>query len=142
VVPDGTTYVDNSAACTDSGPCTTAYDAATRTVSWQLGDVTHGAPARELTFQVTIDKPSFDSTVGLPAQTVTNTGAIVSGETVATPSNEVRTTIIQVLGIKVVRKPPTLPFTGAGLPPVTAVAVASLLIAVGATLVSARRREE
>jgi hypothetical protein len=78
----------------------------------------------------------------LPAATITSSGFIGSGETAPTPSNEVKTTITQVLGIKVVRKPPTLPFTGAGLPPVTAVAVASLLIAVGASLVSARRREE
>ncbi|MDQ1747422.1 MAG: hypothetical protein QOD07_1685 [Frankiaceae bacterium] len=142
VVPNGTTYVDNSAGCTDAGTCTTAYDAATRTVSWQLGDIAHGAPARTLVFKVTIDKPGFDPTVGLPLQTVTNSGVIVSGETAATPSNEVKTTVIQVLGIKVVRKPPTLPFTGAGLPPVTAVAIASLLIAVGATMVGARRRED
>jgi uncharacterized repeat protein (TIGR01451 family) len=142
VVPTGTTYTDGSAACTDAGPCTTGYDAATRTVSWQLGDIAHGAPARKLVFKVTIDKPTFDSTVGLPAGTVTNSGVIVSGETAAAPSNQVKTTIVQVLGIKVVRKPPTLPFTGAGLPPVTAVAVASLLIAVGASLVGSRRRED
>ncbi|MDQ1700311.1 MAG: hypothetical protein QOG34_2174, partial [Frankiaceae bacterium] len=142
VVPDGTTYVDGSAACSDAGPCTTGYDAATHTVSWELGDIAHGAAARHVTFQVTIDKPAFDSTVGLPTKTVTNSGVIVSGETADKPSNEVKTTIIQVLGIKVVRKPPTLPFTGAGLPPVTAVAIASLLIAVGAALVTARRRED
>jgi uncharacterized repeat protein (TIGR01451 family) len=139
VVPDGTTYVGGSAACTDTGPCTAAYDEDTRTVSWQLGDVAHGSPARKLVFKVTIDKPTFDSTVGLPAATITNSGVIVSGETAETPSNKVTTTIIQVLGIKVVRK---LPFTGAGIPPVTAAAVAALLIVAGSTLASARRRED
>ena len=138
VVPAGTTYVDGSAACTDAGPCTTGYDAATRTVSWELGDIAHGAAARELVFKVTIDKPAFDSTAGLPEKTITNSGVVVSGETAKTPSNEVKTTVIQVLGIKVARK---LPFTGAGVPPVTAIAVASLMIAVGATLMNARRRE-
>jgi len=142
VVPDGTTYVDGSAGCTDAGACTTGYDAATHTVAWELGDIAHGSAARELVFKVTIDKPTFDATAGLPPATVTNSGVIVSGETAETPSNKVKTEIIQVLGVKVVRKPPTLPFTGTKVPPATAVAVASLLIAVGATLVSARRREE
>jgi uncharacterized repeat protein (TIGR01451 family) len=139
VVPTGTTYVDGSAACTDAGPCTTGFDASTRTVSWALGDIAHGAPARHLVFKVTIDKPTFDPAAGLPPETITNSGVVVSGETARTPSNEVKTTVIQVLGIKVVRE---LPFTGAGVPPVTAIAVASLLIAAGASLMNARRREE
>lgn len=139
VVPTGTTYVGGSAGCSDAGPCTTGYDATTRTVSWALGDITHGAPARHLAFQVTIDRPSFDPTVGLPTATITNSGAIVSGETAQTPSNQVKTTVIQVLGIKVVRQ---LPFTGAGVPPVTAIAVASVLIVAGTTLMAARRREQ
>jgi len=142
VVPDGTTYVSGSAGCTDAGPCTTGYDAADRTVSWELGDIAHGSTPRKLVFKVTIDKPVFDPAVGHPGATVTNSGLIVSGETAETPSNKVETVIIQVLGVKVVRNPPTLPFTGSGLPLPTAGAVASLLIAAGAMMASLRRRED
>lgn len=142
VVPDGTAYVAGSAACTDAGTCTTGYDDATRTVSWELGDVAHGSTARKLVFEVTIEKPPFDTTAGLPAGTITNSGLIVSGETASTPSNKVTTSLIQVLGIHVVRKPPTLPFTGTKVPPAVMIAVASVLIVAGATLMNARRRED
>jgi len=144
VVPTGASYVAGSAACTDTGPCTTGYDAASRTVSWQLGDIAHGSPARELVFKATVDKPVYDPAVGLPALTITNSGVVVSGETAATKSNEVQTAVVQVLGIHVTRTlhhPRKLAFTGAGLPPVTAAAIASLLIVIGGHLMSARRRE-
>jgi uncharacterized repeat protein (TIGR01451 family) len=129
VVPTGTTYVADSASCSDAGPCSTSYDSSSRTVTWVLGDIVHGAAARHLVFKVTIDTPTFDSTVGLPKTTITNVGAIASTETPKTPSNVVKTTIVQVLGIKVVRKP------------VTAVAIATLMIGAGAALMAARRRE-
>jgi uncharacterized repeat protein (TIGR01451 family) len=142
VLPAHTTYVANSADCTDAGACSTSYDAATRTVSWQLGDIAHGAAARHLVFKVTIDTPTFDTTVGLPVTTILNSGVIVSGETAKTPSNEVKTTLVQVLGVKVVRKLATLPFTGMGMSPATAIAIAMLMMAMGAALMAARRRQD
>lgn len=148
VVPDGTTYVDGSAACTDSGTCTTSYDAATRTVTWVLGDLAAGA-SRTLGFSVTIDVPDFDPVVGLPARTIHNTGIIGSDAVNPTPSNEVKTPLTAVLGVKVVRKPPTvkpeshsrLPFTGS-LPVWPVSTVALMLIGAGIVLTSLRRRRE
>jgi uncharacterized repeat protein (TIGR01451 family) len=142
VVPEHTTYVGDSAGCTDSGTCTASYDSATNTITWQLGDIAAGAAARQLTFQVTIDTPTFDPAVGVPATTILNSGVIGSTETSPTPSNEVKTTVVTVLGVKVVRPPrqPELPFTGLGMPLTTTLALAFSMIGAGLALGAIRRR--
>jgi uncharacterized repeat protein (TIGR01451 family) len=138
VLPAKTTYVNGSARCTDGGTCTATFDKATRTVTWTLGDIAAGAPARHLSFQVTIDTPNFDSQTGLPAETIVNAGRIASTETGSTPSNQVKTTVVAVLGVKVVRKP-RLPFTG--LPVTAALAAALTLMGAGVALTTVRRRK-
>jgi uncharacterized repeat protein (TIGR01451 family) len=139
VVPAKTAYVNGSARCTDGGTCTASYDPATRTVTWSLGDIAAGAAARHMSFQVTITTPAFDSTVGLPAETIVNSGNVTSAETPSTPSNQVKTTVTAVLGVKVVR-PPKLPFTGLPLPLNVTLGAALSMIGAGIALTAARRR--
>jgi uncharacterized repeat protein (TIGR01451 family) len=113
VVPDKTSYVSGSASCVAT-PCTPSYDAATHTVHWALGDMTHGS-SRTVSFQVTIDKPA--TTGSLPAETITNVGSVASTEDPSTLSNEVKTVVTAVLGLHITlpQTPvaqPTLPVTG------------------------------
>lgn len=139
VVPAKTAYVNGSARCTDGGTCTASYDPATRTVTWSLGNIAAGAAARHMSFQVTITTPAFDSTVGLPAETIVNSGNVTSTETPSTPSNQVKTTVTAVLGVKVVR-PPKLPFTGLPLPLNVTLGAALSMIGAGIALTAVRRR--
>jgi uncharacterized repeat protein (TIGR01451 family) len=139
VLPNGTSYVAGSASCSDAAPCTTSYNAATKTVTWQLGDMAAGA-SRHLIFKVKINEPNFDVQTGLPPLTIDNVGAIVSGESVSTPSNHVITKVVAVLGVKIVRKPRKLPFTG--MPTQEATAIAMLMIGAGVVLTRVRRRRE
>jgi uncharacterized repeat protein (TIGR01451 family) len=151
VVPEHTTYVAGSAGCTDTGTCDVSYDSATTTITWRLGDISAGTAARHLGFQVTIDTPTFDPAVGLPAETILNSGAVGSTETPSTASNEVQTAVTAVLGVKVVR-PPTTPvkpvtspskiaFTGFSLPLNVTLVVALTMIGAGLALVATRRRQ-
>jgi len=148
VIPDHTTYVAGSAGCTDAGTCDAAYNSTTNTITWHLGDITAGGPARHLTFQVTIDQPAFDPAVGLAAETILNSGVISSTQTPATPSNEVKTTTTAVLGVKIVKPPTTpvsspsstLPFTGMPLPINATLFVALTMVGAGMALTAARRR--
>lgn len=137
VVPDHTTYVDGSAACTGPGSCLTSYDAATGTLTWVLGPMAHGT-SRGVSFQVTVDTPA-DTGNGLPSVTIVNVGHVHSVETPNTPSNQVVTIVTAVLGEKHERPTPTLPFTGA---PVALLGWAALaLLAAGlASLLAGRRR--
>jgi hypothetical protein len=90
-------------------------------------------------FKVTIVTPSFDPTVGLPPETIVNSGTIASTETPTTPSNQVVTKVVTVLGVKVVR-PPKLPFTGV---PAQEMLLAGLaMLGAGIILTSVRRRRE
>ena len=139
VLPAKTTYVAGSAKCTDAGPCTVTFNSATRTITWALGDMAAGSAARHMSYKVTIDTPSFDPTTGLPPETILNTGVVASAETPTTPSNQVKTTVTAVLGVKVVR-PPKLPFTGA--PISTSVIVALSMLGLGIVLTSVRRRRK
>jgi uncharacterized repeat protein (TIGR01451 family) len=149
VVPDHTTYVAGSAGCTDAGTCVATYSSATNTVTWQLGNIAAGGATRHLTFQVTIDQPAaFDPATGVPAETILNSGVIGSTETQPTPSNEVKTPVTAVLGIKLVKppvtppatSPSTLPFTGLLLPFNATLFVALTLIGSGLALMATRRR--
>jgi uncharacterized repeat protein (TIGR01451 family) len=140
VVPDGTTYVADSAAC-DVAPCTTGYDDTSTTVTWALGDMAQGT-SRHVTFKVTIDTPPAAADGSIPATVIHNAGAVSSTETPTTPSNRVDTPVTTVLGVKHVRKPPVtpLPFTGSTLPLVPAALVGLVLLGLGVVLTSVRRR--
>ena len=138
VMPKGTAYVAGSAGCTDAGTCTTSFDAASKTLTWGLGDMAAGA-TRHLVFKVTIVKPAFNSTTGLPPATIVNAGSIASAETPSTPSNQVVTKVVAVLGVKVVRAP-RLPFTG--VPAQEMGLVGLLMLGAGIILTSVRRREQ
>jgi len=140
VLPAKTTYVAGSARCTDGGTCTATFNAATRTVTWALGDMAAGSAARHMTYKVTVDTPSFDPTAGLPVETILNTGVVASHETPTTTSNQVQTTVTAVLGVKVVR-PPRLPFTGTSLPISLSLVAGLSLLGAGVLLTSVRRRK-
>jgi uncharacterized repeat protein (TIGR01451 family) len=135
-IPAGTTYVDGSAS-----PAAIA-SFGSGSVSWAVGTLAPGESSSALTFQVTVDKPAFDPTVGLPVEVIKNVGVVSSDLVEPTTSNRVRTPVVAVLGEKVVRRPPppTLPFTGAALEPAGATVVAALLIGLGILLTSRRRR--
>jgi hypothetical protein len=90
-------------------------------------------------FKVTIIKPAFSSTTGLPPATIVNSGQIASAETPGTPSNQVVTKVVAVLGVKVVRAP-KLPFTG--IPAQEMGLVGLLMLGAGLILTSVRRREQ
>ena len=136
VLPKGTAYVAGSAKCTDAGPCAATFSG--NTVTWQLGDMAAGTN-RHLVFKVTIVTPAFDPTVGLQPETIVNSGTIASTETPTTPSNQVVTKVVAVLGVKVVR-PPKLPFTGA---PAQQMLYAALsMLGLGIALTSVRRRRQ
>jgi uncharacterized repeat protein (TIGR01451 family) len=148
VVPDGVTYVDGSATCTDRGDCTPSYDDGTRTVSVALGDVAAGA-TRHVEFKATVDKPEPAADGSIPGRTVTNVGSVASTETPATASNPVSTDIGAVLGVTVTRRPPSaggpgagrtpqsspeLPFSGNRVPPAIALALSLVLVCGGGLL--------
>lgn len=106
-IPDGTTYKDKSAFC--DSPCTASFDATANVVSWDVGTM-HPGDAEQMVFAVTVNGAAQDGT--LPTEIV-NVGAIHSNETPTKPSNRVVVPLTNVLGIKIVRTPPTtLPFTG------------------------------
>lgn len=138
VIPTGTTYVAGSAACTGT-PCTASYDAATKTVTWAVGDLAAGA-SRAVSFQVTIDTPPAAADGAIPATVIRNSGLVESAETPSTPSNRVDTPVTTVLGVKVVRKPPVkvLPFTG--IPLTEGVAWAIGMVLLGAAVTASARR--
>jgi LPXTG-motif cell wall-anchored protein len=68
-----------------------------------------------------------------------NSGAIESTETPNTPSNQVVTQVVAVLGVKVVRAP-KLPFTG--IPAQEMGLVGLLMLGAGIILTSVRRKEQ
>jgi len=138
VMPKGTAYVAGSAKCTDAGACTVSFNNTTKTLTWQLGDMAAGTN-RHLLFKVTIVTPSFDPQVGLQPETIVNSGTIASTETPTTPSNQVVTKVVAVLGVKVVR-PPKLPFTG--LPAQTMLFAGLTMLGAGIFLTTVRRRRE
>ena len=96
-IPTGTTYVMNSAAC-DAGSCSATV--ANGVVTWGLGAMAAGT-SRTVTFAVTIDTPAAAADGSIPAVEIVNAGAVRSAEVGVTPSNEVRTPVAAVLGVKV-----------------------------------------
>lgn len=119
-VPEGTTFVSASDGGTCDDPCTV--------VTWPGVDMEAGASVTR-TFVVTIDTPGG----ALPATVILNTGAVDSNETPAEPSNEVRTIVTAVQGVKIV-DPPALPATGLpNVPNTVALAIALLVAGAGLT---------
>ena len=108
-IPAGTSYVLGSVRCLDSGTCNPTV--ANGVVNWALGTMAAGT-TRTLSFQVTIDRPAADANGAIPAVTVLNSGSVRSTEVGATPSNEVRTTVAAVAGVKV-----SAPDTAGGVTP-------------------------
>ena len=131
-----TTYVAGSATC--STGCSASYDGSKHLLTWAVGSVAHDASAVVMTFKVTIDRPAFNPTVGLPVETIDNVGFVQSLQQDRTPSNQVKTPVTAVLGVKVVRTP-KLPFTG--LPAKQLSLLALLLLVAGGVLSAVRRRE-
>ena len=101
-IPTGTTF--SAASC--ASPCSSAF--AGNTVTFTLGDMTPGS-SQSMTFEVRVNAPGADGTI--PAQ-VTNTGFIASTTISKTPSNTVVVPLTQVLGVKIVKTPTALPYTG------------------------------
>ncbi|MFN2625611.1 MAG: hypothetical protein ABR520_05945 [Mycobacteriales bacterium] len=139
LVPVGTTFV--SATC--ASPCAASYDALTKTVMWAIGGMSPGDSVA-LTFGVTIDTPAAAANGALPSRVIDNFGTIGSDQVPALDSNVVRTVVVAVLGVKLVKPPvlprvvppaPVLPKTG--VPAAPAAALALLLIVVGSGLVVA-----
>ena len=91
VIPAGMTLVPASNVCLDGVVCTTAYDAATRTLTWTVATLQPGA-SFVASFQVTVDAAP---TVA-PGETYTWTGvnvaAVMSAENPKVPSNPVTVT--------------------------------------------------
>ena len=146
VVPAGTTYVAGSAAC-DPGTCTVSYDASTRALTWALGDLAAGT-SRTVRFKAVIDTPIAGAGGAIPAVRILNVGAVESVQTPKAPSNEVRTEVVAVQGVKIV-KPPTvttggsaLPRTGPAVPLLPLTGAAVLMIGLGVALTAAVRRRE
>jgi uncharacterized repeat protein (TIGR01451 family) len=123
-VPAGTTFLSASDGGTCDDPCTT--------VTWPAVDLEAGA-SFERTFVVVIDTPAAAPDGAIDGTEILNTGAVDSAETPQEPSNEVRTVVAEVLGVKIV-KPPALPTTGATFPVPQTVLLAIALLVSGAGL--------
>ena len=131
-VPTGTTYVDNSASCTS--PCTASESGGV--VTWTVGTLAAGA-FTNLTFQVTVDKPTPAADGSIPASTVVNDATGVSDQVSGVQSNQVKTVVIAVLGEKKSRRlPNVLPFTGLPFPlwPVLGLSLAMVMVGTALTI--------
>lgn len=150
-VPTGGTYVDGSAKCIGTR-CAVAKDG--NTLRWLIGDLKAGE-TRTVTFSVTINTPAAAEDNIIPGVTITNVGAVQSTEvTTPVPSNEVKTTVTAVEGVKLGPKPSnggngtpatpsgggTLPHTGAGLPIGWALLWSTVLVVSGALLLVGGQR--
>jgi uncharacterized repeat protein (TIGR01451 family) len=141
-----TTYVAGSAACIGAGTCTVTGPDANGLITWSLGDMAAGT-SRQVTFQVVIDDVAGEAGETV-AVDILNAGAVKSDLTPLTPSNEVKTPVTKVLGVKIpnkgpekpVTQPGTLPHTGAGLPLGATVGGGLLLLVMGALLTTVGRR--
>jgi uncharacterized repeat protein (TIGR01451 family) len=132
-MPDGATFVSASDGGTCNDPCTT--------VTWPAVDLA-ASSSLDRTFVVSIDTPAFDPAVGLQPETIVNVASVHSDQTPPQPSNEVRTTVVAVLGVKVVKPQAEeeLPFTGPAVPIGAATWLAVSTIFAGALLVVGTRR--
>jgi len=123
-IPTGTHYVNGSATC--SAPCAASFDVATNTVHFAVGDLASGASFSGMTYKVTIDTPAAGANGSIPAGRIVNVAATSAPPDIQGPvlSNEVVTTIIAVLGEKLVR-------TGTDAGTLLALGIALMLAGVG-----------
>jgi uncharacterized repeat protein (TIGR01451 family) len=133
-----TTYVAGSAACVGAGDCTVTEPGADGLIMWELGDMAAGT-SRQVTFQVTIDRPAALPDGAIPAVDILSGGAGESARTPFTPSNEVITPVTEVLGVKI-PQPGPLPRTGSSIPLGQVAGLAIGLLALGMLLVAAGNR--
>ena len=140
VVPTGTTYVTNSAACTDGLTCTPAYDGS-GTLTWSLGAMNPG-DQRTVTFKVAVNADIS------PTAVITNVGTAWS-ERWSTVSNEVTNTLAAVLGEVIAAPaaaapaavaPAALPATGSRQPVGALIAAGLGLAGLGTVLVARSRK--
>ncbi len=96
-IPAGTSYVLGSVACT--GGCAGTPTVASGVITWPLGTMAPGT-TRTVSFQVTIDTPPAGEDGSIPAVEIRNSGAVRSAEVGPVPSNEVRTPVVAVQGVK------------------------------------------
>jgi uncharacterized repeat protein (TIGR01451 family)/LPXTG-motif cell wall-anchored protein len=129
-LPEGTTFVSATDGGTCAAPCTT--------ISWPLFTLAPGESVDRM-FVVTIDTPAAAADGAIPQTTILNSAAVGSAETPTSPSNQVKTVVNAVLGIKIV-KPPELPKTGTTFPIPQSVAMALALLLAGAGLTYGGRR--
>jgi uncharacterized repeat protein (TIGR01451 family) len=127
-VPEGTTFKSAS----DGGKLDGGI------VTWPGRDLASGAEF-SVTFDVTIDRPTGAADGAIPSETILNSGVVDSDQTPSSPSNEVKTIVNAVLGIKIV-KPPELPHTGSNLPIPQSVAAAMAMLMAGAGLTWGTRK--
>jgi uncharacterized repeat protein (TIGR01451 family) len=128
-LPEGTTFVSASDGGTCDDPCTK--------VTWPAVDMASGE-SFDRTFVVNITKPAAATDGAIDAVVIVNSAVVDTSETPVKPSNEVRTTVDAVKGIKIVK--PELPRTGASLPIPQSVALAIGLLLAGAGLTFGPRR--
>jgi len=102
-IPAGTHYVSGSATC--AAPCTASFDIATNTVHFAVGDLAPGASFSGMTYKVTIDTPAAATDGSIPTGRIVNVATTSAPPDIPGPvlSNEVVTTITEVLGRKLVR---------------------------------------
>jgi len=120
-VPAGTTFVSAS----NGGTLNAGV------VTWPARDLAAGA-SYTLTWVARIVRPTAAADGAIARGLIVNSAAVDSNETAPSPSNEVRTIVAAVLGVKIV-KPPTLPATGAPLAEAATLALALLLAGAGLT---------
>ena len=120
-VPAGTTFVSAS----DGGALNGGV------IEWPGRDLASGG-SFSVTFTVTIDRPAAAADGAIPRGLILNSGVVGSDQTPTSPSNEVRTIVNAVQGVKIV-KPPTLPATGSPIGEAVALALALLLAGAGLT---------
>jgi uncharacterized repeat protein (TIGR01451 family) len=140
-VPAKTTYVAGSATCDD--PCVASYNAADNTVHFAIGDLDADESFSGMSFKVTINRPAAAADGAIAGVTILNT-AVTSSPPDVEPvkSNEVKTTVTAVLGVKITR--PELPRTGSTVPLNSALswALALLLGGAGLTFAGSRREDD
>jgi uncharacterized repeat protein (TIGR01451 family) len=102
-IPAGTHYVSGSATC--AAPCTASFDIATNTVHFAVGDLAPGASFSGMTYKVTIDTPAAATDGSIPTGRIVNVATTSAPPDIPGPvlSNEVVTTITEVLGRKLAR---------------------------------------
>lgn len=126
-VPAGTTFKSAS----DGGELNGTV------VEWPGRDLAAGE-SFTVTFVVTITRPAAAADGAVASTVILNSAVTGSDQTPTSPSNEVRTIVAAVRGVKIVN-PPTLPRTGAPMTEAVALALSLLLAGAGLTFAATWR---